>query len=562
MNHLFIGAFVLVFLANLIYTADAAGMYEQYGLQVPCLMLKADAKTQHGMQRITTGLQRVFFTVDDNARGEIFPRGNKVFSTGTTTSFYAIPHPGYVCKSFVITFYKGKSESIAGDFSYVHNYNLPKNNTGAITITANFTKDTTPIFFNYSKVLTKKPTTLFLCDIQVDAVTGILKCNGGDSARSQQPFRWEWGDGTVTTGYFPQTHSFGDTQQNYRLIVSAFHSDGIIESVDSMINFIAKDRSITPISLPLDIHFRIPKVMPNLHAVRAPYGVNNKLIPFDDRFFTKYPRETVEYLLSLAASVEVSFANGDVCRTDGKFDQIALRDPPFGGMYSLWYTEPICFGVGGDDKFQLDTAWSSFFHEMGHNVTLNTPEQYYWGFKQDGNANCIYSETMAQIMQHATAYELVNHHKKYGIGEGIADDIAISATNSMDILRNGYMRYCQNGMHYTSWNDPATPGGDIGGTFMTIAYLFISHAEQSNQGYFIPVKRMLQFLQSFNAEWEKGFSSHANSPEAERFRATLMTAALSYAFSMDVRQEFRDHNFPVDDMVYRSLMETVRGKIR
>ena len=41
-------------------------------------------------------------------------------------------------------------------------------------------------------------------------------------------------------------------------------------------------------------------------------------------------------------------------------------------------------------------------HEMGHNATLNSPADYYFGGKTDGPANAILSETIAQIFQHAT----------------------------------------------------------------------------------------------------------------------------------------------------------------
>jgi len=79
------------------------------------------------------------------------------------------------------------------------------------------------------------------------------------------------------------------------------------------------------------------------------------------------------------------------------------------------------------------------------NVTLNSPAEFHWGFKQDGPANCIYSETMAQILQHATAYELVNNPQQYGIGEDLAFDVAQSAKASMCIVRRSYENYRTSG---------------------------------------------------------------------------------------------------------------------
>ena len=37
----------------------------------------------------------------------------------------------------------------------------------------------------------------------------------------------------------------------------------------------------------------------------------------------------------------------------------------------------------------------------------------------DGNANAIYSESMAQIFQHATGYEIVNNYDYYGLSEDL-----------------------------------------------------------------------------------------------------------------------------------------------
>jgi hypothetical protein len=118
---------------------------------------------------------------------------------------------------------------------------------------------------------------------------------------------------------------------------------------------------------------------------------------------TPASRATVEYVLSVAAWIQCEFTNGDVYAPDGNFQQVVLRDADFGGMYSIWFTPPPGFAAG-DYAFQGSPEDSSLFHEMGHNFTLNSPVEFCYGGKIDGWANAIFSETMAQIFAHATAF--------------------------------------------------------------------------------------------------------------------------------------------------------------
>jgi len=409
--------------------------------------------------------------------------------------------------------------------------------------------------FNYSACLFGRPRTLQVSVVGIDRGTGHVECSGGDSARPQEPFTWEWGDGTRSRGFFPQEHSYGNRDRTYVVLVTARYPGGKSDTVRVPVRFGPLSLSPARPPLPSGVRVVIPSEKPSLRSTRAPYGVSPNLTVFDDSFFQACTREAVEYVLSQAAAIQVDLANNDVCKADGKFEQVLLRDARFGGMYSVWYTDPVCFGVG-DYGFKGDIQWSSFFHEMGHNVTLNSPAGFHWGFRQDGPANSIYSETMAQIFQHATAYELVNRGPKYGISEDVALDIAENARSSMGIVRRSYEDYRGNGSHFCSWNDPETEQDDTFDTFMTIAFKFFEHAEKDGAGYREPVKRLMAFLQRFNPDWEKGFSARKNSVAAEQFRATLAVAALSYALG-DLRREFRELRFPIDDQVFRQLMADV-----
>jgi hypothetical protein len=263
----------------------------------------------------------------------------------------------------------------------------------------------------------------------------------------------------------------------------------------------------------------------------------------------------MEYILWVSASIQYDLVNQDVFLPDGNFQQVVLRDPQAGGMYSLWFTSPVSF-ASGDYGFTRTPEYSSFFHEMGHNFTLNSPAQYYYGGRIDGNANAIYSETMANIFAHTTAYEILTRAEEYGIDPIVTVAIKNSAVSSFMVTRNGFEQYVLQGMPFASWNNPNTSDDETFNTFMTLAYIFCRHAEE-NANYLIPAKRMMAILQKFNPEWLSLYSPRLNSPEAESFRATLMVAAMSYGFDSDLREEFRNLNFPINDEYYAMILDAI-----
>jgi hypothetical protein len=194
---------------------------------------------------------------------------------------------------------------------------------------------------------------------------------------------------------------------------------------------------------------------------------------------------------------------------------------------------------------------------MGHNFTLNSPANYYYGGKIDGNANAIFSESMANIFAHTTAYDILNNPLAYGFDTYLALEIKQSAISSIMITRNAYENYLGTGKVFHSWNDLGVPGDETFDTFMTIAYKFCAHAEDGGLGYRIPLQKMMALLQHFNENWSNRYDQNNNTPEADTFRATLMVASLSYAFSTDLRAEFKDLNFPIDDDIYNELINVM-----
>ena len=407
--------------------------------------------------------------------------------------------------------------------------------------------------FNFKKILFEPLSSLNVRIQTINVETGDVTVVGRDTRSPSIPFTWNWGDGLITRGLFPQDHQYVDLTKNYVLRVVSHYSASETDSVELLVRFVASN--LNKISLPESKRVFIPDSMVSLSsrmpdsAYGVPYGIPQSLRFFDDSFFPLLDRSDVEYILTVAATIETEFANENVFLVDSNFNQVVLRDSGFGGMYSLWYTTPVSFGAG-DYGFSGSLEWSSFFHEMGHNVTLNFPAAYYFGGKIDGSANAIYSETMAQIYQHSTGYKILNNYTHYGLDTDLFVEIKHSVLSSMKVIRRFYERYLENGKHFASWNDPNTPDDETIYTFMTIAFKFCEHAEKNSQGYEMPLKRMMKFLENFDESWATQYSPHFDTAEADTFRATMMVAAIAYAFDQDLRQEFRELNFPVSDEIY------------
>ncbi len=387
---------------------------------------------------------------------------------------------------------------------------------------------------------------------ELDRNTGRVVINGIDTAQPAIPFTFTWGDGSEDEGWFPMTHIYVDPSRDYEAMVTAHYGAGRVNQRAVAVRFVTPE--LHTIAVPKEIAVTIPTSLVPLSS--RVYAAPTGLSAFGDTSLASASRAMVEYILSIAAWIQCELANGDVYAPDGVFQQVVLHDAASGGMYSLWFTSPPSFAAG-DYAFQGSPQYSSFFHEMGHNVTLNSPAAFCYGGKIDGSANAIFSETMAQIFAHATAYEIINCADAYGLSAALVDAVKQSAIDSYRLLKSRYEAYVAEGHPFASWNDPSTDVDETLDTFMTIAYVFCQRADEAGQGFRVPLQRMMRLLQTLDAEMENEFSSNFDTPTAESFRATLMVAAISYGLNQDLRQLFRDLGFPVSDEVYTSLLKRV-----
>lgn len=407
--------------------------------------------------------------------------------------------------------------------------------------------------FSYDKII-KGASTLNPSVSSLNQTTGFVEVNGVDSKAPIIPFKFEWGDGTSSTGFFPTSHTYADKTKDYILKVTATYSDGSTDFVLLNIIFTSSISIIRTIQLPSSLAVEIPTSV-NLQSTRLPsYGIPNILSPFKDADFSGTPRNVIQYVMEVSAAIQYDFVNQDVLKINNQYKQAILLDPTRnGGGYSLWYSEPVGLIMG---TFNGEIPYSSLFHEMGHNFTLNTPSSYISGGKIDGLANAIFSESLAQIFQHATGYEILNNPSYFGISPLVVEAIKKDVNGSFSFAKSQYQKYIDEGKKYSSWNDPSTPSDETFGTFITLGYKFLEYGNTLKTGYRIPTQRLMKFIQNvFDADTRNKFAQNTNSDIASKFRATLMVTAISAAYGKDFREDFRTLNFPIDDEIYQQLTQ-------
>jgi hypothetical protein len=435
--------------------------------------------------------------------------------------------------------------------------------------------DFSPWLFDYSSTLE-----VWLDYVGTPTDPGAVRVNGIDLGPpgpvDVEEFICDWGNPPdVDIHGLPFEYSYTDRSKNYIITVTTKYTDGSYSIPRQLlVEFVTP--SVTPIPLPSGFEVTIPDgstPTPVPFATRNPPNYEPPPYDyFDGSYLDESTRSIVEYILTVCAHIQMDLVNDDVFLIDGDFKQRIVKstDPDFNGMGCLWFTDPVGI-ISGDYGFQGDIEWSSFIHEMGHNFTLNTPSHCFYGGKIDGRANTIYSETMAQIFAHTTAYILLNNYASYGIDAAHAYGIRQSAISSMQFVRDKYQDYIDYGppdYNFCTWDTippdptPTPPGSDPDETletFMTIAYKFFEHAETSGLGYQIPLKRMMELLQVFDQDMADAYQGLGceNDPAADAFMATLMVTAMSHGFSMDLREEFRNLGFLISDSIYYSLLKKI-----
>lgn len=287
--------------------------------------------------------------------------------------------------------------------------------------------------FSYKDEITGNLSTLGAWFQKFEPKTGRVVVGGVDLSRPGRPYTFEWGDGQESKGEWPQEHTYNSRDQNYVIRVISNRPHLGRTTVELPVRFAApqlKKRELPGALRVTILRQKDIKFASHAEGLSPPKQVN----VFGDDISSVIPRVDLEYILHAGACIQYDLLNGDVFCPNGQFEQVLFRDADARGMYSLWFTTPVSFGVA-DYGFKPPIQYSSFFHEMGHNFNLNSPASYTYGGRATGCASDIYTETLAQILQHATCYELINHGDFFGLDDFTRTELQISALHSMRLVK-------------------------------------------------------------------------------------------------------------------------------
>lgn len=398
--------------------------------------------------------------------------------------------------------------------------------------------------FSYLTYLNEKTGTLSASVSDINPSTGAVTVNGVDTSQPTVPFTFIWGDGTSNPGWFPGNHIYADTGRNYEIKVCS-RKDTV------SFNALFREPGITRKELSDKIYVDILNKQQHLPARwYNPVDLN----PFSRLDFGVITDATIKYVATVMADILLGYCGEFLWYCEEQtFRQLIFNGGYNIGGYSLWYTDPPSLAIN-PDGLKGSVWWGIIGHELAHNYTLNYPGTYHIGGRIDGQANAIYSETMARIIAMSMGHDLINRHDEYGISPELTGLIRNDFVNGFKGMHNDYLKYLDAGKPFNSWNNPGTTVDETYLTFNALSFEFLIRAEQTEHTVAYHAKRMMEFFSHFNASWELRYDRLNQSEEGNIFRSTMMTAAISFALNDDLRDEFRDLGFPVSDDIFNDLI--------
>jgi hypothetical protein len=377
-------------------------------------------------------------------------------------------------------------------------------------------------------------------------VTRTVVITGYDSRQPNVPFTFAWGDGQQTNTFFPAAHTYADASRTYVVWVTAHYPDDTSDSAAVFVHF--QPGTVLPSFVDPKLVVTIPAAAPTL-GTRL-YPPPGGLEAFAESDFSLISRQRPNNFFQRLRNSSGRMPTGMSKVNDG-FQQVMLAARRWAEC------TPLVHEPGGRRRRRRHLSFPSgimgLLHEMGHNVSLNSPASFRLGGRLDGNANAIHSETMAQIFSYVTAYDLIRNGTQYGLDCTTRRDIASVAVRDAKVARQTYEDYRALGHPFSSWNDPESPSDDTFLTFGTLTYTFLSHSVSDGVPPALALQRLMGLLQTFDESMLEAYDPQHDTEAADTFRSTLMVAAISEAFDRDLRNEFRELGFPLDDSTFLAL---------
>jgi len=183
--------------------------------------------------------------------------------------------------------------------------------------------------------------------VSLNPSSGAVQINGADSRGPNTPFTWNWGDSTTTQGWFPQSHTYANVQQNYTLQVVSHEIDGSTDCAQLPITFVPNPT---------------PSITALLPSSSRAFGGPVPIIVTGSNFV---PSSIVTFggtthISSFVDSTRLAFSLGVLDNftlglTPGSYAVVVTNPPPGGGVSnSITFTVAPVTGLGF-----LPPAWQA-----------------------------------------------------------------------------------------------------------------------------------------------------------------------------------------------------------
>jgi hypothetical protein len=176
-------------------------------------------------------------------------------------------------------------------------------------------------------------------------------------------------------------------------------------------------------------------------------------------------------------------------------------------------------------------AWFVYFHEMGHDFTLEgvKPAQFFFG---GANHTVVYVEGLATALAMYVAKMIKERAPIYNISSNVVNNVVslwhFGSTPSLN-------RYVRNGAHYDQMNP------DVLDEMIDVICTKYGY-DSLYRFYSLFLPRDVPFTFTIDTDAKQ---------------ATVFVAALSAATGADLRHQFREWGFPIDDEFYARIWDEV-----
>lgn len=293
---------------------------------------------------------------------------------------------------------------------------------------------------------------------------------------------------------------------------------------------------------------------------------------FEDSLIDK---EDLLYILNIAYQIEMDITGENYVNELDIVYILRDKNKDTSSFYAGWTDNPPCIKLGREaslirrDGFPY---WPYFFHEMGHIFSLNAigENSYYLGRIQSKTSNFL-TDTTACMYAAVACQEMIAQSNKYNIPYLLEIIFTEQYEEEKSVQKKGYDNYTdgyfyccgQKSKPMNYFNKvteercgPEEKECDIRAliTQQAADYVYIQKAEDADN-FNDSLKEYMKIIKNIKDEKEISFLKYDKDNEEElecsnQHRASLYAAAVSKGLGIDLRQTYKDLEFPIDDCLF------------